>query len=179
MRIVTKRLILRHPTLKDAQDIAANANDLDVSRYLALVPYPYSVKDARDFIKLRRKKAKHNPYNFGIILKSSGKLVGMIGFVGYDKFTGKAEVGYWLGKKFWRQGITEEALRAFIKFAFGKLKMTRLEAGALVENKASVKLLKKVGFVKEGLKRKSARPRSTGKWHDTYVFGLLKSEVKL
>jgi len=179
MRLITKRLILKPPTLRDAKDIAANANDLEVSRYLALVPYPYSVKDARDFIKLRRKKAKHNPYNFGITLKSSGKVIGMIGLTAYDKFAGKAEVGYWLGKKYWRQGIAEEALRAFIKFAFGKLKMTRLEAGALVENKASKNLLKKVGFKKEGLKRKAARPRSTGKWHDTYIFGLVKSDIKL
>jgi RimJ/RimL family protein N-acetyltransferase len=179
MRIVTERLILRPPTLKDAEDIAANANNLEVSRYLALVPYPYRAKDARDFIKLRRKKAKHNPYNFGIILKHSGKLVGMIGLTGLDKFSGKAEVGYWLGKKYWRQGITEEALRAIVKFAFQKIKLVRLEAGALVENKASANLLKKVGFRKEGLKRKGARPKSTSKWHDTYIFGLLRSDVKL
>jgi RimJ/RimL family protein N-acetyltransferase len=179
MRIVTKRLILRPPTLKDAEDIAANANTLDVTRYLGLVPYPYHVKDAKDFIKFRRKRAKHNPYNFGIILRSSGKLIGMIGFPAFDKFGAKAEVGYWLGKKYWRQGITEEALRVLIKFAFKKLKLVRLYADAFVENKASAKLLKKVGFKKEGFKRKGARAKSTGKWHDTYSFGLLRSDVKL
>jgi len=179
MRIVTERLILRPPTLKDAEDIAANANHIDVSRYLALVPYPYSVKDARDFVKLRRKKAKDNPYNFGITLKHSGKLVGMIGFTGLDKFTAKAEVGYWLGKKYWRQGITEESLRALVKFAFRKLKLVRLQADLAIENKASANLLKKVGFKKEGLRRKAERAKSTGKWHDTYSFGLLRSDVRL
>jgi RimJ/RimL family protein N-acetyltransferase len=179
MRIVTEKLILRPPTLKDADDIAQNANHIEVSRYLALVPYPYSVKDARNFIKLCRKKAKENPYNFGITLKHSGKLVGMIGFTGLDKFSGKTEVGYWLGKKYWRQGITAEALKAMVKFAFHKLKLVRLQADAFVENKASANLLKKIGFKKEGLKRKSARAKSTGKWHDTYVFGLLRSDVKL
>jgi len=179
MRIVTERLILRPPTLKDDEDMAANANHIDVSRYLALVPYPYSIKDARDFIKLRRKKAKKNLYNFGITLKHSGKLVGMIGFTGIDKFSAKTEVGYWLGKKYWRQGITAEALKAMVKFAFSKLKLVRLQADVFVENKASANLLKKVGFKKEGLKRKSARAKSTGKWHDTYVFGLLRSDVRL
>ena len=179
MRIVTERLILRPPTLKDAADISTNANHLDVTRYLGVVPYPYRVKDAKDFIKLRRKKAKHNPYNFGIILKHSGKLVGMIGFVSYDKFSAKAEVGYWLGKKYWRQGITVEALTAIVKFAFRKLKLVRLQADVFVENKASANLLKKIGFKKEGLKRKSARAKSTGKWHDAYAFGLLRSDVKL
>ena len=179
MRIVTKRLILRPPTLKDAADIAANANHIDVSRHLAFVPYPYSLKDAKDFLKFRRKKAKHNPYNFGIILKSSGKLVGMIGFTGLDKFSAKTEVGYWLGKKHWRQGITAEAMKAMEKFAFRKLKLVRLQADVFVENKASAKLLKKIGFKKEGLRRKAARAKSTGKWHDTYSFGLLRSEVRL
>ena len=179
MRIVTERLILRPPTLKDAEDIARNANNIDVSRYLALVPYPYSVKNAKDFIKLRRKKATRNPYNFGITLKHSGKLVGMIGFTGLDKFSAKTEVGYWLGKKHWRQGITTEAMKAMVKFAFRKLKLVRLQADVAIENKASANLLKKIGFKKEGLKRKSARAKSTGKWHDTYVFGLLRSDVKL
>lgn len=179
MRIVTERLILRPPTLKDAADIAANANHIDVSRYLARVPYPYTIKDAKDFINFRRKKAKDNPYSFGITLKSSGKLVGMIGFPLYDKFGAKAEIGYWLGKKYWRQGITEEALRAIVKFAFQKLKLVRLQAGAAVENKVSANLLKKVGFKREGLRRKAERSKATGKWHDIYSFGLLRSDVRL
>jgi [ribosomal protein S5]-alanine N-acetyltransferase len=179
MRIVTERLILRPPILKDAADIARNANHIEVTKCLTLVPYPYTVKDARYFIKLCRKNAKNDPYNFGITLKSSGKLVGMIGLTGLDKFSAKAGVGYWLGKKYWRQGITTEALKAIVKFAFLKLKLVRLGTDVFVENKASANLLKKIGFKKEGFKRKSERAKSTGKWHDTYSFGLLRSDVKL
>jgi [ribosomal protein S5]-alanine N-acetyltransferase len=179
MRIVTKRLILRPPILKDAADIADNANNLNVSRYTARVPYPYTVKEAKGFIKFCQKNAKDNLYNFGIILKSSGKLVGMIGLMALDTFTAKADVGYWLGQKYWRMGIATEALEAIVKFAFRKLKFVRLQADVAVENKASVKLLKKVGFKKEGLKRKGGRAKSTGKWHNTYLFGLLSSDVKL
>jgi RimJ/RimL family protein N-acetyltransferase len=175
MRIVTERLILRPPTLKDAGDIAENVNNLSVSRYLAVVPYPYSIKDARVFIKLSEK----NRHNFGIVLKSSGKIIGMMGLRNLDKFVKKADVGYWLGKKYWRQGIATEALEAIVKFAFRRLKLVRLQAGVAVENKASANLLKKVGFKKEGLRRKAERAKSTGKWHDTYVFGLLRSDVKL
>jgi RimJ/RimL family protein N-acetyltransferase len=179
MRLITERLILRPPTRKDIEDIVANANSIEVSRYLALVPYPYRLKDAKDFLEYLRKRAKRNPYHFGITLKGSGKLVGMIGFTGLDKFSAKTEVGYWLGKKHWRQGITEEALKAMVKFAFHKLKLVRLQADVFVENKASAKLLKKIGFKKEGFKRRGARAKSTGKWHDTYSFGLLRSDIKL
>jgi RimJ/RimL family protein N-acetyltransferase len=103
----------------------------------------------------------------------------MIGFSNLNEFIKRAEVGYWLGEKYWRQGITEEALRAFVKFAFLKVKLVRLQADVAVENKASANLLKKVGFKKEGLRRKAERAKSTGEWHDTYAFGLLRSDVKL
>ena len=175
MRIVTERLILRPPTLKDAADIVENVNNLKVSRYLALVPYPYSIKDARFFIKLSQK----DPHNFGIVLKQTGKIIGMIGLRNLNYFVKRAEVGYWLGEKYWGQGIGTEALRALMKYSFRNLKLVRLQAGTAVENKASANLLKKVGFKKEGLRRKAMRAKSTGKWHDTYSFGLLRSDVKL
>ena len=174
MHIVTERLILRPPTLKDAADIVENVNNLSVSRYLAVVPYPYTIKDARFFIKLSKK----DPHNFGIALKQTGKIIGMIGLKNLNDFVKRAEVGYWLGEKYWGQGIATEALQALIKYSFRKLKLVRLQAGTAVENKASAKLLKKVGFKKEGLRRKAMRAKSTGKWHDTYHFGLLRSDVK-
>jgi ribosomal-protein-alanine N-acetyltransferase len=96
-----------------------------------------------------------------------------------DSYVKKADIGYWLGQKYWGQGIISEALKSFIKFSFKKLKLLRLQAGVAVENKASVKVLKKAGFKKEGIRGKSLRTRSTGKWHDTYSFGLLRSDVKI
>jgi ribosomal-protein-alanine N-acetyltransferase len=178
MRIVTKRLILRRPTLKDAEDIAENANSLDVSRYLALVPYPYGIKDARAFIKLCSKTAKQDPYNFGIELKSTGKIIGMISLLRVDRFSKKGEVGYCLGERYWRQGITVEALESIVNFAFQKLKLVRIQAEVFFENRASINLLKRFGFRKEGLKRKAMRAKSTGKWHDVWIYGLLKSDIK-
>jgi ribosomal-protein-alanine N-acetyltransferase len=175
MRIVTKRLILRPIVFKDAADIVENLNNINVSRYLSIVPYPYNLKDAEVFIKV----AKKSRGIFAIVLKSSGKLIGTIGLMNVDSYIKKAAIGYWLGQEYWGQGIISEALRPFIKFSFKKLKLLRLQAGAAVENKASVKVLKKAGFKKEGLTRKSLRTRSTGKWHDTYVFSLLRTDVKI
>ncbi len=178
MRLVTTRLILRRPTLKDAEDIAEHANNLNVSKYLALVPYPYNIKDSRKFISSRSKKEKHQR-DFAIMYKPSGKVVGMIGFMGIDNFSKKAEVGYWLGEKYWGQGIATEAMDAMVNFAFQKLKLIRLQAEVCIENRPSANLLKKFGFKKEGLKRKARRAKSTGKWHDVCIYGLLKSDIKL
>jgi ribosomal-protein-alanine N-acetyltransferase len=125
------------------------------------------------------KFSKKNPHNFGISLKSSGKIIGMIGLMNLNEFIRRADIGYWLGEKYWGQGIGTEALQAIVKYSFRKLKLVRLQAGVAVENKASAKLLKKAGFKKEGLRRMAMRAKSTGKWHDTYHFGLLRSDVKL
>ena len=175
MRLVTERLILRPLVFKDAEDIAENLNNINVSRYLSIVPYPYNLKNAKEFIKITRKSRNF----FAIALKSSEKVVGIIVLMNVDSYVKKADIGYWLGEKYWRQGIAAEALLAIVKFAFSKLKLVRLQATVAIKNKSSVKLLRKAGFKKEGLRRKALRAKSTGKWHDTYDFGLLRSDVKL
>ena len=175
MRLVTERLILRPLVFKDAEDIAENLNNIDVSRYLSIVPYPYNLKNAKEFVKITQKSRNY----FGIVLKSSGKIIGIIGLMNPDSYVKRADVGYWLGEKHWRQGIAAEALLSIVKFAFSKLKLVRLQATVAIKNKSSVKLLRKAGFKKEGLRRKALRAKSTGKWHDTYDFGLLRSDVKL
>jgi RimJ/RimL family protein N-acetyltransferase len=179
MRLVTKRLILRPPTLKDARDITENVNNINVSRYLLRIPYPYRIKDAKSFVRLCNKKTSRNSYEFGIALKSTGKIIGMIGLLNTDAFSKKAELGCWLGEKYWRQGLGNEAAKAIIKFAFEKLRLVRIEAEVFSKNRASINFWKKLGFKKEGTKRHAVRSKATGKWHDTYVFGLLKSDVRL
>ena len=175
MQLITKRLIIRPLALKDAEDIVENLNDINVSRYLSIVPYPYNLKDAKKFIKIAQKSRNF----FAIVLKSSRKLAGTINLMNVDSYVKRADIGYWLGEKHWGQGIATEALPAIVKFAFSKLKLVRLQATVAIKNKSSVKLMRKAGFKKEGLRRKALRAKSTGKWHDTYDFGLLRSDVKL
>jgi ribosomal-protein-alanine N-acetyltransferase len=182
MKLFTDRLILRDPTAKDAQHTVQNINNLKISQYLRRVPYPYGLKDAKSAFKISSKKAKkrnREDYHLVIELKSEKKVIGGAGFTGFDRFCQHAEIGYWLGEKYWKQGFASEALESLIRFAFKKLKVRRLQAEVFRENKASVKLLKKFGFVKEGLKRQSVRAKATGKWHDTFIYALLKSDCKI
>src|SRR4030042_428974 len=113
MRLVTKRLILRPPTLKDATEIASNANDLTVLRYTAHVPFPYHIKDAKDFIKRSRKREKQRPVtDMDLVIehRSTKKVIGCTGFVHVDHYSSKADIGYWLGRDYWRQGFGCEAV---------------------------------------------------------------------
>jgi len=178
MRIATERLILRPPTLKDAADIAANVNNPDVTRFTAHIPFPYSLKNAKDFIRLCRKQESQKPctdLSFVIELRREKKVIGCLGFIRIDHFTGKADIGYWLGKNYWRKGFGFEAINALIKFAFNKLKLQRLEAAIYAENLASQALVKKLGFKKEGVRHRASRSLATSVLHDATIYALLKA----
>ncbi len=177
MRLTTKRLILRDINLKDAGDIAKEANNLKVSRYLLLLPHPYLLKDAKWFINKCKKDTKQKPrksYEFGIELKKEKKVIGMVGLCSIDKYQGTATLGLWLGQDYWRKGIATEALKKIISFAFNKLRLRRLEAGVFTENNPSYSMIEKLGFKLEGTKIKSRKAKATGKIHDEKIYALLK-----
>lgn len=177
--IKTKRLILRDLERNDRRDLAEQANNLNVSRYLETVPYPYSIKDAESFIKHCKKEARKKPrekYELGIELKQEKKLIGIISLTKVDRFNKTGGFGYWLGEKYWKQGIMTEAFEKLIAYAFTKLRLQRLNVEAFVENEASNALIRKMGFRYEGTRLKFMRSKSTGKIHDIHIYGLLKEE---
>ncbi len=182
MKLTTKRLILRPLKNSDAKSIFENINDIEVTKWLLVVPYPYKLKDAKDWVKHNKekwKKRKKENYIFGIELKKEKEVIGGISLNKVDKFQGKASVGYWLGKKYWNKGYGSEALKSILDFAFKKLKLRRIEAEVFVGNPSSGKLLEKFGVKREGLKRKACRCKADSKVKDEYIYGLLKEEYKL
>jgi RimJ/RimL family protein N-acetyltransferase len=182
MKLETKRLILREWTKKDVNDLIEGLNNLNVSRWLAFVPHPYTKKDAEDWINCcindARKGEKRDSYRFAIELKSEKKVIGGISLDRIDKFQGTAGGGWWLNEKYHRKGYGTEALAARIRFAFGRLKLRRIENGFFKGNLSSFKLQKKLGYKIEGLRRKAYRCKADGKIRDEYVTGLLKEEWK-
>ncbi len=179
MILRTPRLILRPLKDSDARSVAENINNLNISRWLLVVPHPYSLKDARVWIKGNKEKWQRKPvedYVFGMDLKSEHKIVGGIGIHNVDRYEGSGEVGYWLGERYWGQGYGSEALTAVVDFAFNRLKLRRLEAGVFDGNPSSGKLLEKLGFRLEGTKIKAKRCKATGEIHDEHIYGLLREE---
>ncbi len=179
--IETERLILRQPHRNDVSDIIKNLNNIRVSKWLLLVPYPYRKKDALWYINHCSEKLKKKPqtdYSYWIELKENQEVIGGIGLTKVDRYAGIASIGYWLGTSHHRKGYGSEALEALIDLAFRKIKLRRLEAGVLAGNPSSGKLLEKFGFQQEGYKRKAVRSKATGKIHDEFMYGLLRSEYK-
>ena len=87
-----------------------------------------------------------------------------------------ANIGYWIGKKYSRKGYMYEALRVLIPSLFVDLRLNRVEATILEENIASQKLLKKLGFKKEGKLRNYLK--INGSWRDHVIYGLLQNDFK-
>lgn len=88
----------------------------------------------------------------------------------------KAEVGFWLGAAYQGKGYMAEALKAVVEHAFGSMEMGRLYAQTSPKNLASLHMLRKVGFVQEGVLRQNTR--RGGVWDDSVIMAILASDVE-
>lgn len=171
-----KRVRLRKIRKPDAKDIYENAKDKEIARHTTL-PHPYRLKHAEEFIKKTQKGLRKKEYfELGIELKEEKKIIGMMSLLHVDYENKNAEVGYWVGKRYWRQGYGKEALDLILDFGFKRLKLARIYARVMHPNKASAKLLEKSGFEYEGRMRKTTLRK--GRWMDDLRYAMLKEDYK-
>ncbi len=128
--IETQRLTLRPLAMSDAPTIAALIGDYDVSRWLTVVPHPYTVQDAEYFIE-----NSQSDWCFAITLNGC-----IIGVISADK-----QLGYWLGVAHWGQGYMGEVTNAVVSAWFGK-SGADLKSGFFPENARSGAILRNLGF---------------------------------
>jgi len=113
-------------------------------------------------------------YTFCIEHTSTKEFIGLIGMkMGKPNYL-TAEVWYKLHPSHWGKGYATEALNKILHFVFTELKLHRIEAGCAVENIASIKVLEKVGMIREGRKRKKLPIR--GEWKDNYFYAILEED---
>lgn len=179
MKIETKRLILRELADRDIDDLVEGLNDLRVSRGVSFAPFPYTKKNALEWVKICQKLSKiknRNSYNFAIELKSEEKVIGSISLDNINNFQGKSTGGFWINSKYLGRGYEAEALSARICFAFDKLKLRRIESNIFGTDSPLIKIQKKLGYKIEGMKRKSFRSMADGKIRDEIMMGILKED---
>jgi len=174
MKINGNKIILRTLRAADAVSLFQNAKDKDIAKY-TLLPHPYTLKNAKDFIKITKKNQRQKKaFELGIELRETHSIIGMISLMNIDWKNKNAELGYWLGKKYWKKGIMTEAIQLLLQYGFTTSKLERVYAKVLHPNIASAKLLEKSGFRYEGKLRRSTLRR--GKWYDDLCYGILKNE---
>ncbi len=116
-------------------------------------------------------------YSFHVFQRQTGRLVGGIGITQVRRGVAQtATLGYWVGEPHQRRGYTTEAVRLISAFAFGQLRLHRIEAACLPENAASRRVLEKTGFVREGYARLYLQ--IAGAWRDHLTFALLQEDFE-
>jgi len=139
--IITERLILRAPLIKDAKDLAHLLNNKNIHKMLARAPYPYYKSDAIEFInEIVRTKVEHGY----AITDKNDVFIGIISLHITD--AGEAEIGYWLGEPFWGKGLMSEAVKALIDAALKTGICPPMVSRAITINKGSIKVLKNCGY---------------------------------
>lgn len=115
-------------------------------------------------------------YTFAIEQRETGAFIGLFGFkLGNEKYK-RAEVWYKIHTNFWAKGYATETLKAVINFGFNTLKLHRIEAGCAVENIGSIKVLEKVGMIREGRGRQTL-PLKSG-WSDNFEYSILDTDER-
>ena len=180
MKLETERLILREWEEKDIDDLVEGLNNINVSKWLAFAPYPYTEKDAKkwiDFcIKNIKEKENRNSYDFAIELKSENKVIGGVSLDKINKLQRTAGGGIWINAKYHKKGYGTEAFGKRIEFAFETLNLRRIDNGFFVGNDSSFKMQEKFGYKIEGLKRQAYICMADGIVKDEQITGLLKEE---
>jgi len=116
-------------------------------------------------------------YSFLIFRREDGVLLGGITISNLRRGVAQsANLGYWIGQPYARQGYMAEALSAVLDFAFERLDLHRVEAACLPGNAASQGLLRKVGFSEEGYARRYLR--INGQWQDHVLFAILREDPR-
>lgn len=175
--IETERLILRRFHMNDAEAMFKNwESDAKVTEFLRWQAAT-DIREAKQVLD-QWTQGYESPdfYQWAIVLKEIGEPIGSISVVGMNEKIDMVHIGYCIGSKWWRQGITTEAFRAIIPFFFEEVGVNRIESQHDPNNPKSGAVMKKCGLKYEGTLRQA--DWSNQGIVDACMYSLLRSEWK-
>jgi [ribosomal protein S5]-alanine N-acetyltransferase len=175
MEICFEGIVLRPWSISDATNLALIADNKKIAENLRDgFPFPYSLKDARDWLNIILPE-NHPPKFFAITIDK--QLAGSIGIVTKtDIYRKNFEIGYFLSEKFWGKGIATKAIKAATSYAFRDFDIVRIYAEPFSDNAGSRKVLEKAGFKLEAtLKRNVIK---NGIIKDSCIYSVLREDFK-
>lgn len=134
IEIRTERFTLRPLTPADGDQVVALLDDIEVARWLTVVPHPYSRADFDGFLHYL---ATTNPLG-GLAIDESGEVLGVVGL--------DPTLGYWLGRQYHGRGVMREAAGALIAHVFATTDLDQVGSGHFPGNHASRAVLTGLGF---------------------------------
>lgn len=151
MEFRLERSTLRPWRTEDVEALVRHANDAAVAGNMSDgFPHPYTHEHAAAWIG---RAVRMEPQTY-FAIEIGGQAAGGIGVVQLDDvYRRSGEIGYWLGRAFWNRGIVTEAVQAVTEFAFRELDLLRVQTGIFEWNPASMRVLEKCGYVREGVQK--------------------------
>ena len=174
VRLCTPRLLLRPLRDADAAALHALFADPQVVRYWTSGPWSSADASSSAIRADREEMRAGTRLRLGVVRLADDRLVGACTLSQLEWPSGRAELTYALAPPVWGRGYAAEAVGELLRYAFDTLGLRRIEADADPRNNASVRLLQRLGFVREGLLRE--------RWllpdgpSDGAVFGLLRRD---
>lgn len=163
---------IREWRLDDKYDLAKIINNRNILNNLRDgIPYPYTEKDAEDYIRSVLSADKTKAFSFAITLED--KVIGSIGiFRGNNIHYRTAEMGYYVGEAYWGKGYATSAVRQACRYVFEHTDIIRIFAEPFAHNLGSCRVLEKAGFQYEGTLRCNAE--KNGEILDMKMYALIK-----
>ena len=179
MKLSSKRLLLRPISIINLYDLYQLQSNEKVAKYNTI-----GIPDDVNFTQNLIENAIGDPTNFnktnfwwGIMLKKNKQFIGEAGLnLSITKYK-SGEVFYALHPTYWKKGYATEALETILTYGFVDLALHRISAGVATENEASIRLLERVGMIREGKHRKILPIR--GEWWDNYHYAILEEDFFL
>jgi ribosomal-protein-alanine N-acetyltransferase len=175
MEIFFEGIVLRPWSIRDAVRLAEIANNKNIADNLRDgFPFPYSVKDAKNWLNLILPE-NFPPRFFAITVEKL--LVGSIGIVSKtDIYRKNVEIGYFLAEEYWSRGIATRAIKAATSYAFNDFDIVRVYAEPFADNPASRKALEKAGFTLDVTLKRNVIKNNIIK--DSCIYSVLKEDFK-
>ena len=168
----TARLKLRPYSEADIAELVPLIGAREVAATTLRIAHPYTEQDARAFLALAQEPGK---IWLATTLRSDGRQIGGVGLRVEDPHQ-HAELGYWLGVPYWRQGYATEAAGEMLRYGFVDLGLHRIFASHFRHNPASGRILVKLGMRYEGCQREHLRKGD--QFVDSELYGVLRQEWK-
>ena len=178
MILQSERLTLKEVSWDDLENIHKLHSIPSVDEFNTLgIPENEDVteKVVQDMID-EQNTSPQKSYTWNIILHKTNEFIGLAGMnLSRDKYR-TGEIYYKLLPVHWGKGYATEVSKRLIKYGFEDFNLHRIEAGVALENKNSIKVLKKSGMTYEGLRRKILPIR--GKWIDNYEYAIVEDDSR-
>ncbi len=174
--IKTKRLVMRDFRITDWSAVHAYASDPEVVRYVEWGPN--SERDSKDFVEYAIRLSECEPregYELAVVFpQSPHALIGVTAIHVSQPHNREGWLGYCFNKAYWGQGMATEVAEAVLAFGFSQLNLNRIFATVDPANKASAKVLQKIGMLYEGHLRQHKLVRGT--WRDTDLYAVVRAD---